>query len=311
MKAKTKKFCATAFLLFALPFFVGANADASVSLLHSGKAEVTLTMDTSLSQEEFRLYLEEKVKGYNVVSGYRDAVTINNIQTIDEGYSVNVSLRRLDKVKLQGTILLDEFADFSIEGSEARKAIENAARGNIETVCGTYVDGGYGTLKVSRDTSVPLQPRTAEEEVLPVSDFLETAKGASSSSWMMFYRAFDVEHLRKITLSVPGKVTHLAGDGVRLLNASTLELTPVTIPVTVTKTFTYIDENGVEKTDTETVVKSEALGFAGYFVYSKSLSPVAITFICIGAAAVVGLLTAGLVYIYRLGKKEIAKGEAL
>lgn len=311
MRLKAKRLRATLLLLLALPFAMAAKAEGSASLRHDGKAEAAVSISSSLPQPEFETFLQNKLRGFNVVSGYQDAVTVKKVTPMSEGYQVNLAFRRLDKVKLQGTILLDSFSSFSVEGSEARKAVENGARGNIETVCGTYVDEGYATLKVSRDTKVSLSPRLLDGSPVPVTDFVEAASKSSKSDWMLFFRSFDVQYVTKVKLSIPGKLRYLAGEGVRAIDSQTLELTPVSIPVTLNKTYNYIDENGVEKTATETIQKTDALGFAGYFVYEKSLSPTAIVFLCLGGAAIVGLLTAACVYFVRLGKKEIQKGSAL
>lgn len=309
MKTKSRQFLATSLLLPILPFGFSADATASATIDHAGKAKAVVSIASDLPMGDFTQRAKAKVRDFCVVSGYKDAVSIESIAEKEGGYDLSMAFRRLDKVKMQGTFLFGEFSSFSAEGSEARKAIENASRGNIETICGAYVDGSYATMKVSRDTRVTITPKNAAGEEVALNDFLAASSAANSSDTMLFYRAFDTESVNKITLKVPGEVTYLGGEGIRALSADTLELTPVDIPVTITKTITYIDEEGIEKTSTEVEKKDDAKGFAGYFVYRKSLSPVAIAFIVLGGTLVLGGLIAAFIYFTRLGKQEIKKRE--
>ncbi len=310
MNPKTRQFLATSLALSVLPFGFSADITAEASLNHAGKATAVVSVRSDLAYDAFSERAEAKARDFCMLSGYKDAVTIKSIHPIEDGYDLDMSLRRLDKVKMQGTFLFGEFSSFGTEGSEARKAIENAARGNIETVCGAYVDGSYATMKVSRDTRVKISPKTPGEEEVPLADFLAASAAAKSADTMLFYRAFDTDCVTKITLKIPGKVAYIGGEGIRALSQDKLELTPVSIPVTITKTITFIDENGVEKTTTEVKKKDDAKGFAGYFVYRESLSPVALGFLIAGAALLAGGIAAASVYFVRLGKKEIAKKEA-
>ena len=99
-------------------------------------------------------------------------------------------------------------------------------------------------------------------------------------------------------------VTQLKTNITTVQEIMTVIITNILTIKTITVTY---EEDGVEKTGTEVEKKADALGFVGYFVYSQSLSPFAITMICIGSVLGVGLIAAFLLYIFHLGKKEQAR----
>lgn len=295
-------------LVATLSVFFSALSGTSVSasLKHNGKSEAELTCVSSLSYDDFKSKIDTKVSEYNVASGYSDAITVKSVSSIESGYNVKVALRRADKVKIQGSFQYSSWSDFAVEGSEARKLVENGAKGNISTTVQAYYDGKLASVSVSRSDRVDVKPYTVSGESIETETFLNEAASAGKNDKMLFFRVFDVSTVTKVSLSLPGSIRYVGGKGAKAISASEVEITPVNVPVTITKTITY-EENGVEKTKTESEKKADALGFVGYFVYSQSLSPFEITMICIGSVLGVGLIAAFLLYIYRLGKKEQAK----
>lgn len=308
MKSKMKKPLVAMFALLAFPFCM-ASTNASGSIYHNGKANAQVSISSSLSYEEFKAKANNKISDWNVVSGYKNAVTINFIKQKEDGFDLNMSFRRLDKVKMQGSFLFGEFSSFSIEGSENKKIVENASKGNIETTCGAFYDGGYATISTSRDDRVKIEGKDKENQNVTFEQLMEVSSNSKKNEMMLFYRVFDTGSIDKVTINVPGTISYIGGTGINRINESQVELTPINIPIKITKTITYIDEDGVEKTKTEVTSKRDAKGFAGYFVYAKSLSPVSIGFIITGSIVVVGLIAALLIYFIRLGKKELKKGE--
>ncbi len=283
-----------------------SGTDISATLKHNGKSEAELTFVSSLSYDDFKSKVDTKISEYNIASGYSDAITVKSVSAIEEGYNVKVALRRADKVKIQGGFQYSSWSDFSVEGSEARKLVENGAKGNISTTVQAYYNGKLASLSVSRSDRVDVKPYTVNGESVETEAFLNEAASSGSKDKMLFFRVFDVSAVSKVSLSLPGSIRYVGGTGVKATSSSEVEITPVNVPVTITKTVTY-EVDGVEKTKTEVEKKADALGFVGYFVYSQSLSPFAITMICIGSVMGVGLIAAFLFYIFHLGKKEQAK----
>lgn len=307
MEQRFKRILATALALLGLPFAQSMSIEGEGTISHSGKSEVTLSISSEKAQGDFESALSSRVKEFNIVSGYNDAVQVKGIALAEGGYQVKMALRRADKVKIKGAISYAKWSSFAAEGSEARKLVENASKGNLSSTSPAYYDGNLSNIEVKRDTRVPVKPYTLEGEALPVESFLEEAAAAKNHQMMFFARAFDVGCVTKIRINVPGKLRYYGGEGVTIIDEDTLEITPVDIPCAVVKTIVYVDEDGVEKTKTERIAKPEAKGIAAYFIYDKSMSPVTIAFISIGCALGAGLIGAGVVYFTRLGKKEIEK----
>ncbi len=294
-------------IILVFPALQSSSIEGNVSISHDGKSEASLTIVSSLAQEDFENAVKSKIQGYNTVSGLSDAVSLKRINAVEEGYQVDVTLRRADKVKIQGSFDYEEWSNFAAEGSEARKSIENANRGNISTTVENYYDGTRGNIVVSRDSSVVVSPKTLGGEKVDVDSFLSEAASSSDRNMMLFFGVFDLEGVKCMKVSVPGKLKYIGGEGVAVSSSSGVEITPVTVPVTVTKTVTVIDENGNEKYTTKVEKKNSAQALVGYFVYEKSLSPFEITMISLGCVIGVGLLSAFPIYWVVLGKKEIAK----
>lgn len=118
-----KKPLVAMFALLAFPFCM-ASSNASGSIYHNGKANAIVSISSSLSYEEFKQKTNNKINDWNIVSGYKNAVTIDSISQKEDGFDLSMSFRRLDKVKMQGSFLFGEFSSFSIEGSENKKIVE-------------------------------------------------------------------------------------------------------------------------------------------------------------------------------------------
>ncbi len=283
-----------------------SGANISATLKHNGKSEAELTCVSSLNYDDFKAKVDTKVSEYNIASGYSDAITVKSVSSTEGGYNVKVALRRADKVKIQGSFQYSSWSEFAVEGSEAKKLVENGAKGNISTTVQAYYEGKLASVSISRSDRVEVKPYNVSGESVETEIFLNEAASAGKNDKMLFFRVFDVSSVSKVSLSLPGTLRYVGGEGVKANGSSEVEITPVNVPVTVTKTITY-EEGGVEKTKTESEKKTDALGFVGYFVYTQSLSSFAITMICIGSVLGAGLIAAFLLYIYRLGKKEQAK----
>ena len=299
-------------LLAILPLYLCLQASSwngSLSLRHNGKSKVSLSFASPLSKEDFQKSIDQKIDGYNISSGFSDAVTLKSVQEAGEGkYQVQLALRRLDKVKINGLISYSSWKNFAIEGSEARKAVENAEKGNISMNASAYYDGSLATVAVTRDSRVPLRPVDFEGQSLTAAEFLGKSSAASDKTKMVFFRCLDMEGLEKLEVSVPGTLKFRAGEGVEFTSKNTLTITPVSFPITITKTIQYV-EDGIEKTKTIVEKKESATNLAGYFVYEPSMSPFEITAITLGSALGAGLIASFLIYILRLGKKQIALEE--
>ncbi len=78
MKSQMKKPLVAMFALIAFPFCMASfNVDASI--YHNEKANAQVSISSSLSYEEFKAKANNKISDWNVVSGYKNAVTINSI----------------------------------------------------------------------------------------------------------------------------------------------------------------------------------------------------------------------------------------
>lgn len=305
--SRLKKIAVGIGLLF--PLLQSSSIEGNVSISHDGKSEASINFDSTLSQEDFETKAKAKIQGYNTVSGLSDAVALKGISVIEGGYRVDVALRRADKVKVQGSFDYEEWSNFAAEGSEARKSVENAAKGNISTTIENYYDGSRGNIVVSRNNVVVVSPKKLNGETAELTSFLSDAASSNDRSMMLFFKVFDLKGVKSVKVTVPGTLKYIGGDGVKVSSSSEVEITPVAVPVTITKTVCTVDESGNEKYTTVVEKKNDAQALVGYFVYEKSLSPFEITLISIGCVLGVGLLSAFPVYWIILGKKEIAKKE--
>ena len=171
-----------------------------------------------------------------------------------------------------------------------------------------YYDGSLATISVTRDSRIPLHPVDVDGKSLTAAEFLGKSSEYSNKAKMVFFRCLDMEGLEKLEVSVPGTLKFCGGEGVEFTSKNSLIITPVSFPITITKTIKYV-EDGIEKTKTVVEKKESANNLAGYFVYEPSMSPFEITLITLGCALGAGLIASFLIYILRLGKKQIALEE--
>lgn len=309
LKKLTKSFSLFLILSVMSALFCGFTASGSTEIGHNGKGTMTLTVESSLPETEFRETLGARIRDYNVLSGDSDMLVVKSVRAGEGGYTVAVAFRRIDKIKLNGDFYWQSFSSSVAEGSEFRSLLEKLAGGNISCTVSAYYDGYLGQITVPRSSELTVAPFDAAGNELGLERLFGAGSGAPDRSTMFLFRIFDVKNVTKVTVTLPGKIVYCGGSGVKIISGDTAELTPEIVRASVLKNKVITDENGTEKIEPEISVE-DVTAFLGYIVFEKSMSPFAAGVIVAAVVIVVGLCVAVYVGFYRSGKRILRAEEA-
>ena len=292
LKKLFKYLAASVFAALIFMCFSGFTLTGSAKIRYSGKGTAAFSVISDAAEQEFRQAAQDYVDGFTVRSGESDMITLEDVTKTENGYNVEVSFRRLDKVKAMGEFFLQKTSSFVPETSETGEMIRNWEAGMFAVTETIY----YKSVAKSVDIDVTtvadgLRLYTAGGKEIAVDELDAYAAGAGDKSTAAAFCLLDVGCVESVTVSFPADIAYYAGGDMRLVNKNTVEMRPVFIEAEITST----EGNMIPETkDIGTIF--------GYVIYEKGLSPAAICGIVAACVILGGLLAAFFVYLVKLGK---------
>lgn len=292
LKKLFKYLAASVFAALIFVCFSGFTLTGSAKIRYSGKGTAAFSVISDAAEQEFRQAVQDYVDGFTVRSGESDMITLEDVTKTENGYNVEVSFRRLDKVKAMGEFFLQKTSSFVPETSETGEMIRNWEAGMFAVTETIY----YKSVAKSVDIDVTtvadgLRLYTAGGKEIAVDELDAYAAGAGDKSTAAAFCLLDVGCVESVTVSFPADIAYYAGGDMRLVNKNTVEMRPVFIEAEITST----EGNMIPETkDVGTIF--------GYVIYEKGLSPAAICGIVAACVILGGLLAAFFVYLVKLGK---------
>lgn len=292
LKKLFKYLAASVFAALIFVCFSGFTLTGSAKIRYSGKGTAAFSVISDAAEQEFRQAAQDYVDGFTVRSGESDMITLEDVTKTENGYNVEVSFRRLDKVKAMGEFFLQKTSSFVPETSETGEMIRNWEAGMFAVTETIY----YKSVAISVDIDVTtvadgLRLYTAGGKEIAVDELDAYAAGAGDKSTAAAFCLLDVGCVESVTVSFPADIAYYAGGDMRLVNKNTVEMRPVFIEAEITST----EGNMIPETkDIGTIF--------GYVIYEKGLSPAAICGIVAACVILGGLLAAFFVYLVKLGK---------
>lgn len=292
LKKLFKYLAASVFAALIFVYFSGFTLTGSAKIRYSGKGTAAFSVISDAAEQEFRQAAQDYVDGFTVRSGESDMITLEDVTKTENGYNVEVSFRRLDKVKAMGEFFLQKTSSFVPETSETGEMIRNWEAGMFAVTETIY----YKSVAKSVDIDVTtvadgLRLYTAGGKEIAVDELDAYAAGAGDKSTAAAFCLLDVGCVESVTVSFPADIAYYAGGDMRLVNKNTVEMRPVFIEAEITST----EGNMIPETkDIGTIF--------GYVIYEKGLSPAAICGIVAACVILGGLLAAFFVYLVKLGK---------
>lgn len=292
LKKLFKYLAASVFAALIFVCFSGFTLTGSAKIRYSGKGTAAFSVISDATEQEFRQAAQDYVDGFTVRSGESDMITLEDVTKTENGYNVEVSFRRLDKVKAMGEFFLQKTSSFVPETSETGEMIRNWEAGMFAVTETIY----YKSVAKSVDIDVTtvadgLRLYTAGGKEIAVDELDAYAAGAGDKSTAAAFCLLDVGCVESVTVSFPADIAYYAGGDMRLVNKNTVEMRPVFIEAEITST----EGNMIPETkDVGTIF--------GYVIYEKGLSPAAICGIVAACVILGGLLAAFFVYLVKLGK---------
>lgn len=292
LKKLFKYLAASVFAALIFVCFSGFTLTGSAKIRYSGKGTAAFSVVSDAAEREFRQAAQDYVDGFTVRSGESDMITLEDVTKTENGYNVEVSFRRLDKVKAMGEFFLQKTSSFVPETSETGEMIRNWEAGMFAVTETIY----YKSVAKSVDIDVTtvadgLRLYTAGGKEISVDELDAYAAGAGDKSTAAAFCLLDVGCVESVTVSFPADIAYYAGGDMRLVNKNTVEMRPVFIEAEITST----EGNMIPETkDIGTIF--------GYVIYEKGMSPAAICGIVAACVILGGLLAAFFVYLVKLGK---------
>lgn len=125
LKKLFKYLAASVFAALIFVCFSGFTLTGSAKIRYSGKGTAAFSVISDAAEQEFRQAAQDYVDGFTVRSGESDMITLEDVTKTENGYNVEVSFRRLDKVKAMGEFFLQKTSSFVPETSETGEMIRN------------------------------------------------------------------------------------------------------------------------------------------------------------------------------------------
>lgn len=298
LKKLFKYLAASVFAALIFVCFSGFTLTGSAKIRYSGKGTAAFSVVSDAAEQEFRQAAQDYVDGFTVRSGESDMITLEDVTKTKNGYNVEVSFRRLDKVKAMGEFFLQKTSSFVPETSETGEMIRNWEAGMFAVTETIY----YKSVAKSVDIDVTtvadgLRLYTAGGKEIAVDELDAYAAGAGDKSTAAAFCLLDVGCVESVTVSFPADIAYYAGGDMRLVNKNTVEMRPVFIEAEITST----EGNMIPETkDIGTIF--------GYVIYEKGLSPAAICGIVAACVILGGLLAAFFAHLVKLGKNVAFSG---
>lgn len=305
---RIKRLLVNAILLFFLPLFCfpmfGFTLNGTANIKHNGKGSAVLEIESELNEHDFKDKLSETFNGFNTASGSNDKIRVENVKKTSNGYSVSVTFRRIDKVRIRGNFYWYQAEKLKAKQSTELDRLNRWALGDVSYKTDVFYDGLRGAVEIKKPRENErakkiIKPFKANGTEMNVKNF---AAEISSDAQMLQFQSCDTLGVKKITVSIPGTINYYGGENVKLIDENTFEVTSCSIAATVTK----INKDTLEAVSTE----SDVNVFIGYVAFDMSMSPFLITVIIISSVIGIGLISTVLTYFYLRGKKCILAEEA-
>lgn len=302
MAAHTKKLiqylaaCLFAALVFVC--FSGFTLTGSAKIKYSGKGSATFSVISEEEEQPFKEAVEAYAEGFRVRSGENDAIFVESVSKTENGYNVEVSFRRIDKVKAMGEFFLQRTSSFVPETSETGEMIRNWEAGLFACTQTIYYKSVAKSVDIGIDEIADgLQLYSAGGAEVSLEELDKYAAGASDKSTTAAFRLLDVGCVESLTVSFPANIAYYAGNDMKLVNKNTIEMRPVPIMAEITST------------EGEMIPEDKEIGaIFGYVIYEKRISPAAMFGIIAGTIVAGGLIAAFILHLIKLGKNVAFSG---
>lgn len=294
----------------------GFSMNMEASLKRNGKGSAVLTFETDTSLEEFETKLNEKITGYNNISAAntqtsgKDLLVVKSIEEVENGYSVEIAFRRIDKLAVSGRFELAKLSEYlegylvnpnlDAENMSAEDVInykkQTLVKWSKGDMTGVTVDGLHRLMTVQdkEDLALKAQPKSISGEEVDIDSFISEGKQAKSNAEILTFFVLGVDDVTSVQMTFPGKITYYAGEGMEIIGEDTVKMVPSVKMV-------QIKGQGEEIS-----LENEEVGcLIGYIVYEEGVSPATIAAIVIGIGLLVGLLVFLFFYFKRKGTKAI------
>ncbi len=302
MALRTKKLIRyIAVCLFAALVFVcfsGFTLTGSAKIKYSGKGSATFSVISEEEEQPFKEAVEAYAEGFRVRSGENDAIFVESVSKTENGYNVEVSFRRIDKVKAMGEFFLQKTSSFVPETSETGEMIRNWEAGLFACTQTIYYKSVAKSVDIGIDEMADgLQLYSADGAEVSLEELDKYAAGASDKSTTAAFRLLDVGCIERLTVSFPANIAYYAGNDMKLVNKNTVEMRPVQIMAEITST------------EGEMIPEDKEIGaMFGYVIYEKGISPAAMFGIIAGTIVAGGLIAAFILHLIKLGKNVAFSG---
>lgn len=302
MAAHTKKLirylaaCLFAALVFVC--FSGFTLTGSAKIKYSGKGSATFSVISEEEEQPFKEAVEAYAEGFRVRSGENDSIFVESVSKTENGYNVEVSFRRIDKVKAMGEFFLQKTSSFVPETSETGEMIRNWEAGLFACTQTIYYKSVAKSVDIGIDEIADgLQLYSAGGAEVSLEELDKYAAGASDKSTTAAFRLLDVGCVESLTVSFPANIAYYAGNDMKLVNKNTIEMRPVPIMAEITST------------EGEMIPEDKEIGaMFGYVIYEKGISPAAMFGIIAGTIVAGGLIAAFILHLIKLGKNVAFSG---
>ena len=273
-------------LVLILPLFVlGGCANVEVSFRSDKTATATIVFSDEtvldgdpINMESFTDYMNRWCQGVLDVSADKTRVSLGSLKEIEGGYSATVNLKDLTFTKGEGEYVFKDrasfFNDFNNKSSLLlmEKGKANSLRKWDSTIIAPDASSAADLAFVSRTSdgeeikAESLESRNAEREFI-----------------FMFEDYFS-GMVEKVTLKFPGEIKFYGGKSVKLVTKDTIEITPVELEASVTRSV-----DGEYVTRTENV--NGILGFVMFEMYKSNIWIIigCIAGVVIGALVIIGI----------------------
>lgn len=299
-KLRIKKLFAQVIAVLMIPVLFlccsGFTATADAQIFYSGKGSIAVTVTSDKNEAEFRSVVDEYFRQYKYID-QDELVVLKQIEKTDDGYVVYADFRRIDKVKCVGQFEIDSLSGYTADGSQTKWNLEYWAAQDYQITRRVYFDSL--SRSVSLDSGAGRQyfctPKTADGTDIDVEALCQYGENTADNIRILTFCMFLSDSVSSVHVTLPGKISHFAGDAVTLDGENSFTITPQKITAKVAV------DGVTEKEPVSTAI--------GYVVYDRGMSPVLLTIIMIGVVAVLILIAVIVIALYRAGLKRIRRLE--
>lgn len=265
---------AMALLLCVLVLFSGCGqVDISFKRDKTATAVLTVSDDTiidgeAVTAENLTDYLNKWKQGVCDVSTDKTRVSLGKVNKVDGGYTVKITLKDLTRTLGEGKYVF-KTREMFFEDFNNRNGLLLMAAGSTNTL--KKWDTSLVTPKDAEEI-LAFEAQTADGEYADV----ETLSGRTDDrEYIFMFEDYFSGLVDKITLSFPGEIRVLGGQGVKMLDKKTVEITPQKVDATVKR---------VVNEGTETTVE-ELNGVLGFVLFQMDKSYAGLIIGCIAIVA--------------------------